>query len=222
MKQFWKTYAWYLLPYILWLFIAGAVILNTNKFDFFVFLKQFHSSWADVFFKLSSFFAEWIGWVVVIIIASLVKIRFAIASLLALVLSGVTTQLLKNFVFNSHLRPSAYLSDLKGIHLVEGVDLHYFNSFPSGHTTSAFAICTLLTLILAKKSFLGFVFFILALIMGYSRIYLTQHFPIDVWVGSIIGFVITVIVFTLSDYTFNKLTKPWAEHNLFSIFTRVA
>ena len=44
----------------------------------------------------------------------------------------------------------------------------------------------------------------LAALGGYSRIYLSQHFMIDVCVGSIVGFVTPFLIFFLFQ---NKLAK---------------
>ena len=45
----------------------------------------------------------------------------------------------------------------------------------------------------------------LAALGGYSRIYLSQHFMVDVCVGSIIGFVTPFVVFWLSRKKILKL-----------------
>lgn len=58
-------------------------------------------------------------------------------------------------------------------------------SFPSGHTTAAFAAMTAVFMTGKKKfSWLAFVF---AILMAISRIYLVVHFASDVMVGVVIG-----------------------------------
>lgn len=59
-------------------------------------------------------------------------------------------------------------------------------SFPSGHTTAAFAAASCL---LFCKSKLWPYFFVFAVIMSFSRLYLYVHFPTDVLAGIILGFV---------------------------------
>ncbi|MFX7140900.1 phosphatase PAP2 family protein, partial [Acinetobacter baumannii] len=65
-------------------------------------------------------------------------------------------------------------------------------SFPSGHTTTAFSVYLLL-LVLTDSAVLLVVGPILAAMAGYSRIYLAQHFPLDVGAGMITA-VISVLL----------------------------
>jgi len=69
-------------------------------------------------------------------------------------------------------------------------------SFPSGHSAGAFSLfCFLAFLLPARYRAAGFFFFLLALSVCYSRLYLAAHFFADVYAGSIIGTVITTLMF---------------------------
>ena len=61
------------------------------------------------------------------------------------------------------------------------------SSFPSGHTIAAF---TALALLYRGYPKLRHLWFVLALLIGFSRIYLGVHFLTDVAVGALIGYVI--------------------------------
>ena len=63
-------------------------------------------------------------------------------------------------------------------------------SFPSGHTSSAFAACAAI-LFLNKK--IGIPAMIFAAIMGFSRIYVEVHYCTDVIGGAIVGIIYAVI-----------------------------
>ncbi|HDZ11068.1 MAG TPA: phosphatase PAP2 family protein, partial [Bacteroidetes bacterium] len=59
-------------------------------------------------------------------------------------------------------------------------------SFPSGHTAAAFLMAQLLGY---QLPFLVLPLYILAGLIGYSRIYLRVHYPLDVFFGAVLGFV---------------------------------
>ena len=60
------------------------------------------------------------------------------------------------------------------------------NSYPSGHTSIVFTTATSLTLI-SKKWYIAVPAFAWATGVGYSRIYLGQHYPSDVIMGTLVG-----------------------------------
>jgi membrane-associated phospholipid phosphatase len=59
-------------------------------------------------------------------------------------------------------------------------------------------------------------FFLLALITAYSRVYLSQHFLIDTYFGALIGVAI-VIVF---HYLIIKSDKTWLDQSIITIFSK--
>jgi membrane-associated phospholipid phosphatase len=74
---------------------------------------------------------------------------------------------------------------------------------PSGHATAAFAVFFSL-LFMSKNQLLKFLFFMLAILATFSRTYLSQHWLIDIYIGSIIGFSFSLffyIVFYQKEYT---------------------
>jgi len=76
--------------------------------------------------------------------------------------------------------------------LVPSMDLNRGQtSFPSGHTVAAFALYSLLTLMIGRKyAPWGLAFALLAMLVGISRIFLVQHFLIDVLAGAVLGLVL--------------------------------
>jgi membrane-associated phospholipid phosphatase len=60
------------------------------------------------------------------------------------------------------------------------------SSFPSGHTAIAFATATSV-LLTAKKWYYVVPAYMWASGVGYSRIYLGQHYPSDVFAGAVVG-----------------------------------
>jgi undecaprenyl-diphosphatase len=63
-------------------------------------------------------------------------------------------------------------------------------SFPSAHSVYAFMMATLLSSWFPRYRI---IFFLLAGFIGWTRIYLSLHYPTDVFVGAILGYGITKI-----------------------------
>jgi undecaprenyl-diphosphatase len=57
-------------------------------------------------------------------------------------------------------------------------------SFPSGHTAISFAAAAALYAINKKWGIAAYIF---SVIMGFSRLYLGMHFPLDVLAGAVVG-----------------------------------
>ncbi len=75
-------------------------------------------------------------------------------------------------------------------------------SFPSGHTSMAFATATSLSMVYPKW-YVIIPSFTYASLMGYSRMYLGVHYPSDVLIGALIGSGSAY----LSHYLYQKFTK---------------
>ena len=108
------------------------------------------------------------------------------------------------YISAHHLRdlPIASGIEVSKIHTVAGVEVHTYNSFPSGHSATAFILFFLTAYFFSNKKVLwmGAVY---AILCGYSRIYLGQHFPIDV-AGGIIA---AILSFQLSIWLRTKINS---------------
>jgi membrane-associated phospholipid phosphatase len=103
------------------------------------------------------------------------KAVFTAASIL---LNTATTALLKNLVKRE--RPYNVYTGI----FPNKIESDY--SYPSGHTSSAFATATSLA-IATKKWYVAVPAFAWSAGVGYSRLYLGQHYPSDVMMGAFVG-----------------------------------
>jgi membrane-associated phospholipid phosphatase len=113
---------------------------------------------------------------------------------MSFVLSGLCAQLLKA-IFRAP-RPSLALSEAAYPYFLKGISRGGFTSFPSGHTTTIFALCTILAL-QTKNRNLQVALFMVALMVAYSRIYLGSHFPVDILAGALLGYGSALLIINL-------------------------
>jgi undecaprenyl-diphosphatase len=75
------------------------------------------------------------------------------------------------------------------------ITIPHSRSFPSGHTATAFAAATMLTLLFPRGAP---AFYVLASAIAYSRLYLGVHFPLDVVGGIVIGVATALLLLAAS------------------------
>lgn len=155
----------------------------------------------DFTMKYLTHLGDGLLWIPVLLITVFVlKRRDTILLLIsAFLLSTIFTQVLKRFIFPGEQRPIKAINEPDLIHTVPGVDVHSLNSLPSGHTGTAFCIYFIFCLLLRKPWWI-FVGFIYAFIAGYSRIYLAQHFAVDVAAGIIIAILSVSLSLIFQEY----------------------
>jgi membrane-associated phospholipid phosphatase len=164
----------------------GLFILQTDQLTAFRMLTRWHSSAGNIFFRGVTFLGDGlfiIGLAIVFIF--LKKYQWATGVIVGYLLSGLFAQLVKK-IFNRP-RPKAVFEAIgQKVYEVPGVDVHLHGSFPSGHTASAFALAIFMLLVLPYRWY-SWLLMVGVCGVGYSRMYLSQHFPEDVWAGAIIG-----------------------------------
>ena len=212
MKQLIKNNLPFFIPYASIWICTLVIVLMTTKLQQMTFVNQHTNWWGDWFFYDATQLGE--GWFFVAMIILFLFIGYGKSLILtaSLALSGLLSSSLK-WYFDT-LRPMAFFKDSKIIwHYVDGVVINIHQSFPSGHTTTAFALFTLFTLFSKNKNW-GFLFITLACLAGYSRCYLFQHFPVDVLGGSVIGTLSSLWVYSWLLKMYEKTPKDWYERNL--------
>lgn len=146
-----------------------------------------------------------------------INIRFGLALFSSYAIGGIAVQILKRFIFTDRPRPWAAYADKYPIHLVPDFTPFTNNSFPSGHTATVFSMLTLCILVYPKmQGIWQLILFAVAILVAYSRIYLSQHYFVDVYVGSIAGILSSWLVYYyFYKYKYNsKRHFPWLDRTL--------
>jgi membrane-associated phospholipid phosphatase len=203
----------FLFPYIIFIVFGAVLIVMNNKADTHLEFNAFHNSFFDSIFYYITYLGDGVTALLITLLLLVVRFRYALVVGVSNIISALITQTLKHTVFADVVRPKKFFEGIHDLYFVPGVENYLYNSFPSGHTTCAFSLYLALALIVDKKTYKMY-FFIIALLVGYSRIYLSQHFFEDVYAGSFIGVATTTIVF----YFIQKSKKGWLEKSLVNIF----
>ena len=218
-----KTLSVYGIAYLVLLMFVIGLQFVYPRLELHLMLNSHHTGILDSFFKYYSMLAEWTLYVFMLLPLFWKKFGTTLFFALSELSAGATLQILKHIISTD--RPVSAFENYHSaiLPLVEGVDMHHSNSFPSGHASTFFVFCTCCALLLAyyyqqrqkkeknshrtwflvNSAMLALLIF--AALGCYSRIYLSQHFLLDVCAGSIIGFIAPCLVFYFGR---NKLLKP--------------
>ena len=163
-------------------------------------LCQPHTAFLDTVIPLVTNLVDWLPYVVAVL---LLFYRAGWATFLAsnLLLSTLIVQPIKHIVHAP--RPLTWFAENMPdvtLPLVEGVRMNHWLSFPSGHTTTFFVLFFSLSIILCAehvkgKNILSFLCFLCASFGAYTRIYLSQHFALDIFAGILIAVCSTLVLY---------------------------
>ena len=170
----------------------------------------FFEKWTIVLFinkyipshRLDSFFMYYtdtaLGGTYVLLAIIVIFFSYRKAAMIAIsgILILIVSMICKHLLFGGFDRPTAEIPNEQLHHIIEGFRYARHNSFPSGHTMSAFGLATIFSFFSSKK-YVHIALLIYAISIAFSRMYLLQRFYVDVFVGAIIGYsiAITVILF---------------------------
>lgn len=196
MKKVLKSSRFFLLLFFLFAIAGVVIILITEKGPLFVKMNGFHGSFGDALFPWITWLGHGLAFLVIVLVSILKNYRMAILGFLSYISSGLISQFFKKVVFPDFVRPVRYFEQGPDIYIIEGMHPHTNFSFPSGHAASAFALGLFLTILFDRPK-LGIIFCTLSIAIGYSRVYIAQHFFEDVYFGAWIGVITTLMVFLL-------------------------
>lgn len=223
MKQTLYDNRYFLYFFACWLLLAGCFLITLEKGDALLFFNQNHSPFFNQCFIFITKLGEEGIYIFTILGCLFIRFRYSFLFLLTGGLVTVFSFLAKSFF--KYDRPFTFFDKqglIESIDFIEGIYiLKGTTSFPSGHTMSAFAVYGLIFLLLPMtyKKWSALPLLLIAVLVGISRIYLTHHFLMDVYLGSILGLLVAWLVY----YFQRKIPKQdgqWWEGNLKQFFIK--
>ena len=210
----------FLVPTIVLALVLGTTLLVVPKAELHLALCQPHTHFLDTIVPI---FTDLVDWLPYLCIVLLLFYRAGWATFLAsnLLLSTLIVQPIKHILCAP--RPLTWFAENMpdiSLPLVEGVRMNYWLSFPSGHTTTFFVLFFSLSIILYAenikvKNILSFLCFLCASFGAYTRIYLSQHFALDIFAGILIAVSSTLVLyFFLVKRTQNTRFWVWRVQKL--------
>lgn len=180
-----------------WVFFALSFVLIAlasliPKQQGVLWINGYHFVWLDQLMVLITTLGAGLLFLPLLIAMLFVRFRYAILTLTVWIGHGILCAFLKRGLFG-HLKRPKELIDNSLLHFVPGVEVHSHFSFPSGHTATIFCFAFLLSLFV-RNTVATIGLLLIALIVGYSRVYLLQHFLVDVAAGAVIGVVTTYLL----------------------------
>jgi membrane-associated phospholipid phosphatase len=192
-------------------------MLRFSREDLFLFIYRNRSPYLNNLFLYLTDLGDGLFFVVLIVVLCFIRFRLAFIALLSFLLTSIITHTMKGLVFAEQVRPKKFFEGIHEILAVPGGKLFNNNSFPSGHTVTAFAVFTLIALFIRHKQW-GWLFCLLAVFIGLSRVYLAQHFFVDIYVGSWIGTLCSLLFYYLFMMRSSFLDRTkWADSCLLNL-----
>jgi membrane-associated phospholipid phosphatase len=168
--------------------IALAVVMLTvyGKTGSFLLINDAHNNYLDRVMPWLTYLGDGMIYIPILLISFLFRRDYLLAIVAGIIITFLFTHVLKDWIFPEMYRPYILESQGHAIHKVAGVELNTIHSFPSGHTSTAFTMALLLAALMKQRVWV-IMLPIAALLVGYSRIYLAQHYLTDVTGGMAIG-----------------------------------
>ena len=188
------------MPTLVLALVLGIALLLVPKAELHLALCQPHTACMDQLVPLFTNLVDWLPYLSVLL---LLFYRAGWATFLAsnLLLTTLIVQPIKHIV--NAPRPLTWFAEHmpdQTLPLVDGIRMNLWLSFPSGHTATFFAFFFSLSIIccaenIKGKNILSFLCFLCATFGAYTRIYLSQHFALDIFAGILIATLSTLLLY---------------------------
>mgnify|MGYP001180039116 FL=1 len=189
-------------------FLGALFLLFQDKLDFQKKINQMGNPVLDLVMRNLTYAGDGLFAVLVFIVLLFIRIKTALIALISFALTAGIVQLLKHTVFDTMKRPYYFLQSDVNFRIIEDFTYHSSNSFPSGHSASIFAICTVIAYQYKSKLSIQLLLVVIAVLVALTRVYLCQHFLQDIIAGSLIGTLISYYTSLFLESRLNRFDKP--------------
>ena len=196
LRKVYQRLKWLLWPFTGVLFCLLELRLVVSRSDAYFFINRLHTPAGDFLFPYITELGSASAAVLISLSLLIFRKRMGVTMATAYLFTAAISFSLKAMV--GFPRPYRYFaSRLHDIYFVPGVTiLDNFRSFPSGHSVCVFTAATVLCYY-TKNKLWSLLYLILAMLVAYSRMYLSQHFLEDVTAGATLGIFFTMIWLSL-------------------------
>jgi len=188
--------------------LGALFILFQDKLDFQKKINQLGNPVLDLVMRNLTYAGDGLFAVLVFIVLLFIRIKTALIALISFALTAGIVQLLKHTVFETMKRPYYFLQSDVNFRIIEDFTYHSSNCFPSGHSASIFAICTVIAYQYKSKLSIQLLLVVIAVLVALTRVYLCQHFLQDIIAGSLIGTLISYYTSLFLESRLNRFDKP--------------
>ncbi len=183
--------------YVLVLLILFYFLCNFGKVQIHIYLNQLvGNKLIDNLFFYITYLGDGAVAPILLMMVLFYNVRLGICCTASFITAALASIILKYCFYDDVMRPWFVFQWFvkTPITYVDTSTLNIHYSFPSGHATQAFAVFICLAL-MTSKNLNKLLFLSLALLTAFSRVYLSQHWLVDITVGSIIGTVTAIVLF---------------------------
>lgn len=176
--------------------------------DVFIFLNSLGTSTWDPFWMAYTSKFNWIPLYAILLylIFKQMQLKAFLTTIVVVTLMILVTDQTTNLFKNGfhRLRPCHLAELIDGMRLVKSYCGGQYGFF-SGHASNTMAAAVFIGLTLKKRfKFLFPILIVWAIMMGYSRIYIGVHYPLDVLLGMLFGILLGTLFYKLNVYLINK------------------
>jgi len=146
--------------------------------------------------------------IILIVVGHLRGLRFVVLAVISVVIADA----IGTYVFkHTFLRPRPCIA-LEGVRLLVGCT--NLPSFPSNHVVNSSALATLVIL---SRPWCWLPAAALVLLIGFSRIYVGVHYPLDILGGGVLGVVVALALSAIMTLIWPESSGPDEGRRMFSI-----